>query len=167
SVELSRKFADKYLVPYLSGIYECSSGSNDENEKFCGGTVSTHGVNYVLNNGATMSVIANYAETRKPVSIMLTVNFQKDYLMGRDNFYFEIVNGKVQPAFFSNDLTREDILNGKRITLDYSQGSTTYTLSCKKTQPAPSDDGVTELHRHGCTALLYLDGFEFKEDYPW
>ena len=37
----------------------------------------------------------------------------------------------------------------------------------KKTKPEANDEGIENLHRHGCTALLFLDGFEFKDDYPW
>ena len=79
--------------------------------------------------------------------------------MGRDAFYFEIVDGKVQPAHYRSDLTREDVMQG------YTINDGRVTVACRKDKFEDDKSGVT--HRDACTMLFYLDGFEFKDDYPW
>lgn len=77
--------------------------------------------------------------------------------MGTYSFYFHIdKNGRVLPYPWAEGLTREQILNNNSST----------GISCRRS--SMSDDGkVHTSFRHGCTALFYIDGFKFKDDYPW
>lgn len=154
SVSNTKRFVNTYIAPYFTTLEQCSQG----NEKKCGFSVSGSAVNYFVNDGTAYSIMA-YSGA-KVMRIMINVNPKKyeDSLIGKDSFYFEFINGKLLPAFWRDGLTREDIIEG------YVSGFTnSETLYCKKTMIASK--GAT--YRHACTALLYIDGWEFKKDYPW
>ena len=83
---------------------------------------------------------------------------------------FEVVDGKVQPAFYKEGLTREEIIYGYRL---YGYADNNFHVSCK---PEPNADlgtdeetgaTVVDNNRTACTSLLFVDGFEFKDDYPY
>ncbi len=80
-------------------------------------------------------------------------------IMGRNTFYFSTNNYRksVLPSGWIENLTREMVLSG--------YNTSGYTYSCKKVKT--NDDDMYTDHRHGCTALLMIDGWEFKNDYPW
>ena len=167
TIENSRKVINKYIAPYYNGIWECGSGTeeNSTNEKYCKGGVGAASVNYALPNGTVLSFQTDTYEINL-IPVLVITNTNEDYKLGKTSFYFQIKNGKVEPALWQNGITRDDILNGFVSSMD---GTNTYKVSCKNSIDGNSTngDGIEELHRHGCTALLYLDGFEFKDDYPW
>jgi len=171
SIENSRKVINKYITPYYNSIWECGNGigneENSKNEKYCKVGVSSAGVNYALSNGTVLSFLADASVTKVNfIPVIVITNTNEDYKQGKSYFYFQINNGKVEPIFWRNGITRDDILNGFVSSLD---DTIEYKVSCKNSIDGNSTngDGLEELHRHGCTALLYLDGFEFKDDYPW
>ena len=159
SIENTRKFVQTYIAPYIKGLQECSSGRLDYS---CTTPVSHSGVNYLMNNGEGIAILS-YAAGPGVVDIIYDLNPGKGdkSVMGKDYFYFQIKNGKLLPIGYISGMTREDIFNGK---IQMNGGKLIYT--CKK-EPGEKQDGYEERYRHGCTALLYVDGWEFKDDYPW
>ena len=79
--------------------------------------------------------------------------------MGTRTFYFDTHgnSNRLMPTGWIDGLTREIIMTG--------WDKNGYRYSCKKSK-TNEDDLYTD-HRHGCTALLYMDDWEFKDDYPW
>jgi len=157
----TREFIAKYIAPYFNSLTECSVGKDYS----CGFPVSGYGVNYILKNGVGISFIVLAKDENDPncptntIHFVVTVTPKDSYILGRDAFYFEIVDGKVQPAHYRSDLTREDVMQG------YTINDGRVTVACRKDKFEDDKSGVT--HRDACTMLFYLDGFEFKDDYPW
>lgn len=150
TIEWEREFFGKYIKPYYTNLKECSTG-NDES---CGIPVSGSGINYITNNGTGISMVA-YGSS---MSILVDINgSQKPNIMGQDVFYFQTDTGKLMPSGWINGLTREMALTG------YNTGG--YRYSCKNVKT--NEDDVYTDARHACTSLLMLDGWEFKDDYPW
>ncbi len=140
---------EQYFNPYLKSLHFCSTGI----DYTCGRPVSNDAYNYVLANGSSLSIVVKNDRT---IFIMIDVNgATKPNEIGKDAFYFDNVNylGKILPAGWIKGLTREQILSGYT-----SFGN--YPFYCK----SGNDENQ---NRHGCTALLMLDGWEFKDDYPW
>ncbi|MBQ8169068.1 hypothetical protein IJZ97_06610, partial [bacterium] len=165
TVDGIRNFMEKYLLSYFHGINECSVGSGDYK---CGFAVGARGINYILNNGAGISFLPDI-NSRGTIFFTVTTNFIKDPKMGRDAFYFMIVDDTVLPAFYQSGLDREDYLNGYLVEF-YDQ---TFRMSCRN-EGTSEDLGTDEAgvaiydnYRSACTSLLYVDGWEFKDDYPW
>lgn len=149
STENTKTFIEKYIAPYYKGLTLCSEGL----ERKCGYPISIAGANYLSMNGTLLSF---RADSNSLWLIIDVNNASKPNKMGYDVFYFA-TNKKyeLRPYGFINGLTRETIKNG------YNYGGS--SLSCKKdNKNNPVDD-----YRHGCTALLYLDNWEFRKDYPW
>lgn len=151
SIEWEREFFGTYIKPYYTNLRECSIG-NDES---CGMPVSSGGINYVTSNGTGLSMVAS----NNSMSILVDINGpQKPNIMGQDVFYFQTTTGKLMPSGWVDGLTREMTLNG----YDHPNG---YRYSCKNIKT--NEDDIYTDARHSCTALLMLDGWEFKDDYPW
>ena len=166
NVDHSRRIIEKYLTPYFSGINEC----DQVNDKYCGLKASHNGLTYKLKNGTVISFYPTLIMGKYAIMTVITTNPTEKPVMGRDAFYFEAVDGKVQPAFYKAGLTRDEIIYGYRLEgYNYNE----FHVSCKA---EPIEDlgtdettGATIIddNRTACTALLFVDGFEFKEDYPW
>lgn len=163
TVENTRKFVKTYFEPYLKELQECSQGL----DKSCTYPMSGAGVNYLMNNGEGISILAA-SDGKIRFLYDLYPNKGDKHILGKDYFYFEITNGKLLPAGYTPGLTRKDILNGKIQVpgKDVDNNDIISVFSCKK-EPAEKRDGYRDEFRHGCTALLYVDGWEFKDDYPW
>jgi len=165
NVELSRQIVEKYITPYFSGISEC-----DPEDQNCGMRVASSGVSYNLKNGTAISFYPTFIMGRYAIMTVITTNVIKDPVLGRDAFYFEVVDGKVQPAFYKEGLTREEIIYGYRL---YGYADNNFHVSCKAEPNADlgtdEETGATVVdnNRTACTSLLFVDGFEFKDDYPW
>lgn len=153
SIANTKTFVEKYIMPYYKGLTLCSEGINYK----CGFAVSRNGANYLTINGTSLSFLY------RPDKIFLIIdvnNKEKPNLIGSDTFYF-MTNEKyeLRPFGWYDGIKREDIKNGYNFKLD----NTNYTLTCKK----DNKDNQNPEYRDACTALLYLDNWEFKKDYPW
>ena len=163
-VNETRKFLEKYILPYYKNITECSTGKDYS----CGYPVSAAGVNYQLDNGLGLSFLKDFSKKTIYINISLSTNKGENTLLGRDAFYFEVADGKVFPAGWYNGITREAILNDSFVP-PWDTGEITYIFACKKLPKDEEDleENIIYEYRHGCTALLFLDNWEFKDDYPW
>lgn len=153
SIENTKTYVEKYIMPYYKGLTLCSEGLDYK----CGVAVSSKGANYLTINGTLLSFLY------RPNKIFLIIdvnNKKKPNIIGYDTFYF-ITNDKYEllPFGWYDGITRDDIKKGYKFNLD----GTTYNLLCKK----DNKDNQNRDYRHACTALLYLDNWEFKKDYPW
>lgn len=153
TLESNRTFVNTYISPYYKGLQIVSEGydSNWGDNKGVGNS----GINTITSNGSILS----FAQTQKNIYILVDINgYKKPNIFGRDIFYFNTVTGKLMPSGWQDGLTRDMILSG------YTSENG-LTFSCKKIKNSEDDDYTD--YRHGCTALLMIDGWEFKNDYPW
>ena len=149
--QITIDFVETYIKPYYAELKFCSEGTSN---KACGLTVSYSGANYITNSGVGLSM-----RCIPPSSLYVIIdvnNSGNPNTLGTDAFYFNTLNDKklLLPYAFDAHPTREQILQG------FIAGS--YYVSCKKTKTEDSQP-----NRDGCTLLLYLDNWEFKDDYPW
>ena len=152
SLEGCREFVNTYIKPYYKGYKMLADGNRVE--LWDKNSVSGNGINGILSNGTIISI----AVGDDNLYVLIDVNgFKKPNKMGRDIFYFNTVTGKLMPSGWQSNLTREMALNGYTIN--------GYRYSCKKSK-TNADDDFTDVS-HACTSLLMLDGWEFKNDYPW
>ncbi|MBR1754183.1 type II secretion system protein, partial [bacterium] len=154
----TEKILETYIVPYFK-LTKCGTGNfvnNSELLKKCGPPVSSVGATYSLPDGTAISFVAKNGK----FYALLTINFHdniNDYVSGRDWFYFTGKDGKILPYGWSDGISREALLtNG----VEYDGE----TIACNVN---PSGSLFGDLNRYGCTALLMLDSWEFKNDYPW
>lgn len=155
SIENTRRFIEKYIMPYYKGLTLCSEGVTYK----CGYPVSYDGANYLTLNGTQISFVVSQTEI---LYVIIDINGkEKPNILGNDSFYFEIneVDSKyeLRPSGWHNGITKEKIKEGFK-------DNKGYIYTCKKIQ---NKENPNELHRHGCTAWLMIDNWEFKNDYPW
>ena len=144
--EDNEKFVKKYIIPYYKGVTMMRKGFDPT----WGTGVSGVGANFKSSNGTIFSI---RAVTDKKFYVLIDVNgLKKPNQMGTDMFYFNTYTGALMPSGWRAGLTREILLNGPGL------------IRCKSTVNVNEPN---ESPRHGCTALLMLDGWEFKKDYPW
>lgn len=156
SIENTRAFMEKYIIPYFTDLTECSTGGND---KKCGMPAGGNGINYVEDNGIGQSYMVD-SQTNQ-LSIIVSGNItRKSYVAGKDWFHF-IVNtqGKVQPYGWYAGIKRSDITTG--YTFNDPSGTPIH-IACNNSD---TDDILS--NRYACTALLVYDNWSFKDDYPW
>ena len=154
------EFVNKYLFPYFTGIKECST-DKDRSQADCQ-KIATHlfGTNfyskkypsYVFSDGGCFSILPGGSnETGGMLHIMYDINcLGKPNLQNRDIFAFSI-SYKTGKSFkltvgstSTHDLTkREDIMK-----------------ECKNEENNAHSKGA-------CGALIYFDGWEIRDDYPY
>jgi len=143
-IAASHTFYDTYFKPYLMNAKFCNDGTGDGS---CGMTVSGTGVNYMLNNGVGLSMVLKSSGV-KMVYILIDVNnAKKPNVMGKDVFYFTLspTTGLI-PYDYVKGMTRDQAISDP-------------TFGCVKS-------GVT-YPRYLCTALLMIDSWQMRSDYPW
>ena len=158
--ENTERFLNKYMLPYLNSPKFCANGKSDEAKAKCGAASFSVSQTYTLPNGVAISILPHSSSI--VMNIEIDVNGPKQpNRAGYDQFQFYLLgeNGKLSFIREINGFTREDILAGKQTTID---GRTNY-VACKKSQTDERDI----YYRSGCTALLMMDGWEIKDDYPW
>ena len=150
-------FVEKCIKPYFKELRLCSKGLDEK----CGAVVSQYGLNYLTNNGTSIAIVTGDKNAHRIIHITIDVNnSNKPNIIGKDRFIFIINdNGQLFPAYYDKNITREKIKTGYTYTAPWGQK---IKMACRNTQKS-SD----EYNRHACTLLLFLDGWEFKEDYPW
>ncbi len=152
SVENTKNFVNRYIMPYYKGLTLCSEGSSTK----CGVPMSKYGANYLTLNGTELS----FRPEPDKIYILIDINNKaKPNKIGNDTFYF-VTNEEyeLRPYGWFNGITRENVLNGYSY-FDNKVGR--LQVSCKNKNNSSGD------YRAGCTALLMLDNWEFKKDYPW
>lgn len=155
SIENTKKYVEKYIMPYYKGLTLCSEGLDKVNHK-CGASLSFQGANYLTLNGTEIAFL--YRPNDGIYVIIDVNNGAKPNKLGYDAFYFKTnENFELRPFGWYNGITREAILNG----YTYNNYGADYTLECRKMK------NENDNYRHACTALLVLDNWEFKKDYPW
>ncbi|MBQ8168411.1 hypothetical protein IJZ97_03235, partial [bacterium] len=147
------------LLPYFKGIRECSVGIDYK----CGYPMSANGINYELNNGSYLSCVSQTVD--KDILCISTVNNKGvDSVSGKDWFYFQIKDNRVMPYAWHDGITREEIMKGVDVRSTFGK----LYIACRNSKSDDlSDEYRLEDERAGCTALLMLDNWEIKEDYPW
>ncbi len=150
TLDSNREFVNTYISPYYKGLHIISEGIDSTWKHGINGTC----INAITSNGTIISSIY----TVRTIYVLVDINgYKKPNVYGRDIFYFHTDRGKLVPSGWQDGLTREMILNGYRLN--------GLTYSCKKKKNNVDDDYTD--HRHACTALLMIDGWVFKDDYPW
>ena len=155
SIENTRAVVAKYIAPYFNSLKEHSSGGEFD----FGMPVSRFGVNYMLNNVG----VSFYAPGQSKVifaTISVVSKKKQDYISGRDWFYFLILPDKIVPYGYVDNITRDEIIAG------YTYKYLAYIKNGKSVYQESTVE-CSNAKRYGCTMLWYLDGFEFKADYPW
>ena len=145
----TKKFTEKYILPYLKAEYCDSAISPGKCAKYVG--CGTGSQNYTLADG-TMIGICAYGHGKE---IFISVLPIKTLKRGRIfSFIFDTEKGVLLPARYVAGLSREDIKRG------YEYNGEGYTVGCSK-------DSDAEYPYHACTALIYVDGWKIRDDYPW
>ena len=147
-------------MPYLINPVFCANGASTSAKGKCGAAAFSVSQSYTLSNGVVVSILPHSS------AIVMNIEFdvngpKKPNRFGYDQFQLYLLgeNGKLSHIREINGFTREDILAGKETLID---GDTHY-VACKK---SPSDKQDI-YYRSGCTALLMMDNWEFKSDYPF
>jgi len=157
SIANTRNFITTYIEPYFKDLKYCSGGKSNTK---CGLVVSAYGANYILPNGTGVSMLVS---TNSDLYVLFDINGpKKPNLMGTDAFYFITYKGKLMPYGWYDGISRQDVFNSFRYTEKLSGKA--LTLRCNNMK---IDSSNTDLNRHGCTALLMLDGWEMRADYPY
>lgn len=149
-------YMKKFLLPYMKANF-CGEGNGVAAK--CGATVSVAGQTYILVNGVS-AAFAPSASVYFPINILYVVidinGPKKPNQLGYDQFYFRYIPEKgFAPYGIESGCTRDEILNGCNYSGDL--------IACKKSK----NDDKDAYYRHGCTMLLMMDGWKFKDDYPW
>ena len=165
--ENGKAFAEKYMIPYLKVARVCENNNTSDcnylisklnGQSFNNYKSFGHSYRFYLVDGTFVCVAANdYSNLHdKKVNIFFDINGQKNpNKLGRDVFSLEYFikpndinvsvkehEGKLLPSYFNRS---RDTLLGTEAG-DY----------CNKDK-----SGIA------CLALIFIDGWEIKDDYPW
>ena len=150
-LNIGAEYIDKPL-PKDMDYYTPSGGVNNAS----GGHQNTYTPKIFLNDGTFFTVTGINGSTQNSYSIVVNLNgYSHPNRWGRDIFAFAIVKGKGFVPYgqytgigevgdFGDSLDRDQITKSGN------------TRACNKQQ-----DGIW------CAALIMLDGWEIKDDYPW
>ncbi len=157
-----RAFVQKYFVPYLKVSKNCTEGDNSKcwgksgkygSLNLDGGSWSTALYPLILNDGTAISFSFS---AENIISVYTDLNGAKlPNKMGKDVFRLYLERSKNRISFWGHgtyypNFTRNDFMNR-------TQGS---GYRCKKDTGDPYAGGF-------CGALIQIDGWEIKDDYPW
>ncbi len=166
--ENGKAFAEKYMIPYLKVARVCENNNTSDcnypisklnGQSFNNNNEYTKSYRFYLVDGTFICVTANrtFANLHdKLVQIIFDINGQKNpNKLGRDVFFLEYFikpndinvsvkehEGKLLPSFFNR--SRDTLLG----TEDGEY--------CNKDKSGKA-----------CLALIFIDGWEIKDDYPW
>lgn len=159
--ENTRLFNEKYLLPYFKNLNYCDEGLSWK----CGAPISGNGLNYVFNNGVGFAILAHFTDSSRNLSRKLSVIIdingpQKPNVMGKDAFYFELIDNKFLPYEWDASHTRSDLIRG----IDTVAGK----MACRASLDTDTEIEINNNYNmYMCTALLLMDNWEIKADYPW
>lgn len=149
-------FFDKYIIPHLKTSSPPKFATIDTLEyslyKTKDGRVY-HGFN---------GIKVYICELANGVTLFFKVN--SDGVQLTDFIIFVDINGKTKPNVLGRDLFLFVLSpHDSRILLPYGYANSRDSLlnSCKPNASAPMRNNLL------CTALIMMDGWEIKKDYPW
>ena len=169
SAENSEWFVDTYLRPYLKIARDCGTG-NEAKTNCHMSSAGVYSYNFILSDGVGISVAAySYGES---VQFTLTVNFKDIRVGGVDDFGFlmllEDMSKGLLPYGYTEGVTREEIKSGYLVNYpDKTHQTDSINIACKPYDGEDYDEDSGTYIRHSCTYLLWVDNWEFKDDYPW
>lgn len=153
-----KTFADNLVLPYLKVSRNCGydyGGSNtcwSAHPKLLNGNDYTGGFTYyyvTLNNGVA---VAFGFDSNTRINILVDLNgMDKPNVFGKDIFLMEINKNLNKGITFYGDVSKA---NGRNYMLTCSYGG------CSKSTSV-TDAGIY------CGELIYIDGWQIKDDYPW
>ena len=155
--ENNKLYIEKYILPYFKTIEFCDTGMTAEKcAKYVGCGYAAR--NYVLADGTMMSICAYHPGAgagthNEKASLTFTIKKSNDRYKSKFSFSQSYSTGEILPNFYDRTKTREDYKNG----FDTGYG---YSIGCCK-------NCSVEYPGHACTALIFIDGFKIKDDYPW
>ena len=164
----SKAFAEKYMIPYLKVARTCENNNEAgcsypikrlNGQSFNNYNEYTKSYRFYLADGTFICVAANNISEYhdKLVQIIFDINGQRNpNVVGKDVFFLEYF---IKPAD-SNAGAMEYTGRILPANLDYKSRSVILGASqndfCNKNK-----DGK------GCLAVIFIDGWEIKNDYPW
>ncbi len=155
TTELGRLWADKYLLPYMKKL---------KNAEIM--TLSDAGYknNITSKSGSSLIYVgSNYYITHLSNGVILLITYE--YINGKAfvPLIYVDVNGITNPNMAGRDVflfTFRPNIN-KLVPYAYNYPRETLKDRCKK------DNSLRASYNLYCTALIMLDGWEIKDDYPW
>ncbi len=164
SAENTKYFSETFIFPYIKVSKICGTG--DESAEICKIDSGGHSsYNFILNNGVGVSITAY--PYNGIITFCLTVNPGMSIVNGRDFFVFIVLKNAMSkgllPYGYTEGVSREDIKSG--YSINYS--SAPIRVSCQQYAGGSYNENTEIYTRHACTYLLWLDNWEFEDDYPW
>jgi len=154
AAENTKLFAESYILPYLKGVSYCDEGYTEgECAPYVGCGYASQ--NYKLADGTMLGICA-YADSIDHISLIISPRKDINRFHSRFDFALGRVTGNFSPGYYDPQYTREDYLNGINVNVDGER----YSVGC-------THDESIEYNAHACTALIFVDGFKIKDDYPW
>lgn len=167
SLATSKHFADKYIIPYVKVARVCEDNSSDDcaypiyglnGQRF--NNSSNYGNNsycFYLTDGTYVAVKRNttHANHSKFILIFFDINGQrKPNKLGKDVF-------SLQYILQTNKASSKDSV-GKILPAWLDAGSRTQIMGT-------GNDEYCNKNKNGkaCLAVIIMDGWEIKDDYPW
>jgi len=159
--ENTKFFVEKYMLPYLNNVEFCDTGITS---KKCAQYVGCGwaGRNYILADGTMFSICAyrNGTTGEEQAGLNFAIKREKDIFRNKFAFNINYDTGEILPNYFNKTKTREDYINGFHIDNEKYNDGEGYDIACNRKSDA-------DYPSHGCTSLIWLDGFKIKDDYPW
>lgn len=141
--EIMKKMVVTYFLPY----FQKSKLGNDFNMYYIllsnGTTLTFNKAGYISNGIYTPTTLYITASFNGNISVYYdsSRNYSKSDVM----MYVDVTQRNSKLKFFYDGFTRNEIINS--------------TWGCRKEIPANK--------RYGCAALIQLDSWEIKDDFPW
>ncbi len=159
--EETNKFFTTYILPFLSGVKNCSAGVSDREcsnlrQGFAPDAPNrTNASLFVFNDGSCFSLYTGGADT-----LHANIHFLYDY------------NCKGKPNEYDKDkfsfILLIDSLNNSTLRNRFRAGSASTHELTNRDDLLDACNKHTQTHyRGGCSALIQFDGREIKDDYPW
>ena len=168
------EFAEKYILPYLKIVKRCGSpiyknlGSNcfPNNDTFyklngekqnLGGDCRDAGWwdKSVLSNGMMIAICKGTGEAVNQAIILVDVNGKRGKsIVGKDVFAFKLLANYKQKL----------VPGGGDYMVPAIERTREYILNDTKFHGCNVD---AKYYSFDCTALIAIDGWEIKDDYPW
>ncbi len=148
----TQKFGENYLVPYLKLKKDCQTSTAGE----CA-------VNIYDTAGNRLSFDATWSRLLLTEGILIAYATYSNSTQKYANFFIDVNGGIKKPNILGKDVFHYiyyfdgyGLKNGKLLPANYSSDRTALKSNCK----------VSTWVSNTCAALIMLDGWEIKDDYP-
>lgn len=149
-------FIDTYIAPYLKVIHKCYKNScvkatkhdlTGKAYRFYLEDTTYYGRSIYIANGMQIWVYTDSDQEPKIAGIVVDINGdRRPNIVGRDIFFFELTNKSTQVLLQGTGLTRENMIDHRGEGCNITAGNVAGRY---------------------CGALIQLDGWEIRDDYPW